>query len=878
MKKRPEKILYFASTHWDREWYRTIDEFRFKLVEVLDKIIDVLTHQPEFSIFTIDGQTSLIEDYLMIRGENRQILTQLIQQRRIVIGPWYTMPDEFLVTSESLVQNLLAGHRIAESYGVTPLKSGYVCDIFGHVANFPQLLSGFHIKNALISRGTNDYNLECFFSWHSPDNSAVTTFKAPETCGYGSFYFEVLFPFAPDYTSHLDEITENAIAYVERELTRTSLPYVILMDGMDHETIHEFMPEILNRLSQHFACPVVQERLDDFFQELSGSLPTKTGELAEHCRDNVMHNKVIPHTVSSRYDLKLANDRCQNTLERFSMPAAALQVLEHQKPIIAYLDYAYSLLLQNHAHDSICGCSIAAVHREMLSRFEKTQATATEFFHQYCTQQYQKQYTNEEGTISIEVFNPLPYEYKGLIELDIDFPAEFPVTSLPYIKWEQRNSFLLIDEQNQELPYNILHAARSSFIKPSFYGKQLADTHRVAFLSSLRPMGFTSFTVRPSDRPYRITNRFSTGPASCENELIRFEIAADGTVTLTDKQTGQCYPGLHSFLDCAEAGDGWFHIRPIADRQFSSRGCQVRIAKIFDGYAACKFLVTLLWELPERLCNEMGFSVRSSKYTACQIDSEFTIARTSKLVSVKTTIHNTIRDHRIQLHLPINVPADYYQINQCNLVLQRPIAADTTHFDWKENDITEASFENMAWIQTAARGLLFISGGGLHEVSPSAADGGSLDITLLRCFQRTTGTNGEDDGQLLGSQTFSYALMPLSCETNAELVRIKDQFISGYHTFTIPNSRPVQHQSGFTLQSRHCIYITSLPSRTNGILIRIANYSGQEDISVIRFSKTPVAATLCNYLEEPTDSAEINNCNVSFCVPGFSMITLHVTV
>ena len=27
---KPKKIFYFASTHWDREWYKTVDEFRYK--------------------------------------------------------------------------------------------------------------------------------------------------------------------------------------------------------------------------------------------------------------------------------------------------------------------------------------------------------------------------------------------------------------------------------------------------------------------------------------------------------------------------------------------------------------------------------------------------------------------------------------------------------------------------------------------------------------------------------------------------------------------------------------------------------------------------------------------------------------------------------
>ena len=188
----------------------------------------------------------------------------------------------------------------------------------------------------------------------------------------GSEYF-------PDYAAHEDEIFAAAVRYVERECTRTDLPYVILADGMDHETIHEFMPALLTRLSAHFSCPAVQLPLDEVFAEIEAKkeeAPVITGELAALCKENVMHNKLIPHTLSSRYDLKRANDDCQAILEKYAMPIAAMRAAREEEIDYGFIDYAYTLLLQNHAHDSICGCSIDAVHGEMLTRFEKCRRTA----------------------------------------------------------------------------------------------------------------------------------------------------------------------------------------------------------------------------------------------------------------------------------------------------------------------------------------------------------------------------------------------------------------------------------------------------------------------------------------------------------------------
>lgn len=872
---RPKTIFYFSATHWDREWYRTVDEFRFRLVRVMDKVLDTLQQDPDFEIFTLDGQTSPLGDYLTIREERKPELEKLIRDGRLVIGPWFTMPDEYLISGESIIQNLLAGHAIAKTYGADVLKAGYVCDIFGHIANLPQILRGFGIDNTLISRGTNDSELECFFQWESPDGSRVLTFKAPETCGYGSFFWEVLCPFAPDYTKHMDEITEKAIAYVERELTRTPLPYVILMDGMDHETIHEFMPEILRRLSRHFDCPVVQKRLDQVSSEITGDMPVVAGELNSHCKDNVMHNKLIPHTLSSRYDLKRANDACQNILEHYAMPCAALYTMQGKDPVYSYITHAYNQLLQNHAHDSICGCSIAAVHREMATRFEKAWFTANEYFLQFCAAERDRS-MDSQGNLAVKVFNPLPYPYHGLLELDIDFPVDYPASELPYIKYEQRNAFLIFDEEDRQLPYNILHAARGNFIRSLHGGRQAADTHRVALTASLAPMCYTTFHIRPTQKPYRVLDRFSTGPNSCENQWIRFCIHPDGTVQITDKETGNCYDRLHSFLDCAETGDGWFHIRPIQDRVISSLGCPVSIEKTFDGYAACKFLVRYQWALPRQAHRERGFALRSDDYIPYIIESEFTVSRTSKLVTVRTVICNQAKDHRLQLHLPTGVTANEYYVNQCNLILKRPCGVAADHFDWKEADITEYPFENMAFLRDGNRGLLFLSGGGLHEISCPADGENSMDITLLRCFEKTTGTNGEPDGQLTGRQEFTYAIMPLSGESDSELVIEKERFVSGYRSFTIPEARWERAEGAISVQSDNCAYITCMPAGKDGILLRFANYGGAEDGCSVTFAREVSQACLCDFLGNPCGEAHTDGKAVCFRVPPYKMVNLKV--
>jgi hypothetical protein len=61
--------------------------------------------------------------------------------QRAAIGPWYTLPDEFLVGGETLVRNLQLGLRVATSYGGA-MAVGYLPDMFGHVPRCPRSWPG----------------------------------------------------------------------------------------------------------------------------------------------------------------------------------------------------------------------------------------------------------------------------------------------------------------------------------------------------------------------------------------------------------------------------------------------------------------------------------------------------------------------------------------------------------------------------------------------------------------------------------------------------------------------------------------------------------------------------------------------------------------
>ncbi len=98
------RIHLVPHTHWDREWYRPFQSFRMQLVEVIDRVLEMLEAEPDF-VFTLDGQLATIDDYLAIRPEHEERIRRHVQSGRLAVGPWQILMDEFLVSGETLVRN-----------------------------------------------------------------------------------------------------------------------------------------------------------------------------------------------------------------------------------------------------------------------------------------------------------------------------------------------------------------------------------------------------------------------------------------------------------------------------------------------------------------------------------------------------------------------------------------------------------------------------------------------------------------------------------------------------------------------------------------------------------------------------------------------------
>src|SRR5580704_12140908 len=146
------RVAIVPHTHWDREWYEPYQSFRMRLVDMLDRLIPILERDPSYARFMLDGQIAVVDDYLEVRPEAEARIRALAATGRLTMGPWYVLLDEFLVSGETIIRDLQMGIGRGAAFGGV-MNVGYLPDMFGHIAQMPQILAAGGFRDTVVWRG-----------------------------------------------------------------------------------------------------------------------------------------------------------------------------------------------------------------------------------------------------------------------------------------------------------------------------------------------------------------------------------------------------------------------------------------------------------------------------------------------------------------------------------------------------------------------------------------------------------------------------------------------------------------------------------------------------------------------------------------------------
>lgn len=758
--EKPKYLAYVVPhTHWDRAWYLPFEEFRIRLVRVFDKLLRIYRTNPRFSAFTFDGQTVVLEDYLEIRPENRKVIRRLVREGKLAIGPWYVLPDEFLVSGEAVIRNLMIGHQIANQFGRV-MKVGYIPDPFGHISQMPQILNGFGITSLIFSRGSGQKVRDAglVFKWFAPDgrSSVYAILQAGMYANLGLWGVppgEPMDTLNVDYDLALRQV-HGLIDLMEKRRNPTRI--LLFNNGLDHTPAQPKVPEMIDHVNANQnRATLIQGAFEDFVnavREDVDELASLTGELHEG-----METGLLSGIFSTRMYLKQANAAAQIVLEKLSEPLATFAWLLGEEYPEEFLVHGWKELLKSHPHDDIGGCSVDAVHEEDMDRFRRARQVG---------QTISSQALGDigRGIHAIEgrgilVYNPLSFPATGEVTLRI-----------PLRKAALPHGPQLHDPSGRIVP---------SSIEWEGFSENLPDDRRsdfgelsVAFLpENVPPFGYRLYTLREGQEMRPGTHPDAELPC-IENEFIRVAANADGTLALIDKQTDSTYEGLHFFEDVEDAGDEYDFsplpaYRSVTITSHDSAACiETRRTVSYKQTLEIDLELTVPSGLtPER-------TARSDKTVSLPIHTTVTLCRGIRRVDFETTVENRARDHRLRVGFPTGIGSFYAFAESKFDVIRRPLRIARYTQRYYQPPASTKHDETFVDVHNGKRGFALLNRGLPEYEARREAIGVTLYQTLFRSIgwlsRPDLQTRREGAGpaiqtpgaQMLGTWTFHYSILP----------------------------------------------------------------------------------------------------------------------
>ncbi len=748
-----------SHTHWDREWYLPFQQFRLKLVDMIDNLLHILDTDPDFRCFHLDGQTIVLEDYLEIRLQNEAKLRKYIKAGRILVGPWYQLNDETLVSGESTIRSLLVGHRIASDFGGV-MKVGYLPDQFGHISQMPQIFREFGIDSIIFGRGlqlVDDEKMELI--WASPDGSEVL-----------ASLMMLMYNAAHRFPKSTDEALQYAEDLKGALVRHAATSELLLMNGGNHLGPQKDLTDILKRVNAqldgdkivHSTMPEYIDAVRDDIRREHIDLHRVKGELRHDRNGNILAG-----TLSNRMHLKQSNNAAEVALEKYAEPSSSFSWMLGGKYPAEPLNYTWKLLMKNQPHDSICGCSTDPVHDAMMARFAEVT--------QICDALTKRSLDSIAACIktrrdSIVVVNPLSWSRTDALIADVDFEVGDPVRGKPTMDpLRDIIAIEILDHHGQSVPYKLLDrriVAKQVFPPDDLAMGVMVRRFTVKFVAEDVPgCGFKTYEVYPVDSTPDFDDSLVGlvyDQNTVSNGLITMNRCSGG-IAVYDETSDVDEPPIYSELgiiaDGGDAGDAYSYVRPLRDAVVTTLDGTSEVTLIDDSPVSATLKVQSTMTLPASASPDgQG---RSSETVECRVTSSFTITAKSPRVDIVTDVENVAKDHRLRVLFPSGIDTDVAHAESQFDVVDRSIRPPK---DWKG---ASTFFPQRSWVDLndGTRGLTIINKG-LPEYEVYDDEARTIALTLLRCVGVLSGSETvatvipTPGAQCPGSHRFEYAMLP----------------------------------------------------------------------------------------------------------------------
>ncbi|HII4138513.1 TPA: alpha-mannosidase [Enterococcus faecium] len=876
-----KKVYIISHSRWDREWYMAYEQHHMRLIELIDDLLELFEVDPSFNSFHLDGQTIILDDYLQVRPEKRQAIQQAINEGKLRIGPFYILQDDFLISSESNVRNMLIGMEESRKWG-TPVMLGYFPDTFGNMGQTPQLMKQAGISAAAFGRGVKPIgfdnqvleaeNYSSQYSemwWKGPDQTAI---------------FGLLFA---NWYSNGNEIPvekEAALAFWKQKLADAeqyaSTNHLLMMNGVDHQPVQKDISKAIHLANELFPdYEFIHSNFTDYLEAVQKDVPedlgSVEGELTSQETDGWY---TLANTASARVYLKQWNTKVQRQLENITEPLATMAYEVSGNYPHDQLDYAWKTLMQNHPHDSICGCSVDSVHREMIPRFEKADEVG-----KYLAQDSLEQLTAAIDTTGFPkdsfpfvIVNTAGMDKTGEAEITIELERKRFAEGIP----EQ------LYQELENLPKRKYHVeTKSGATIPAILSEETVqfgydlpkDRFRVPYmarmikvtlpLENMPAFSWETFAlVEGEAKAEEKETMIHQSGRIIENGPLHLTIEKNGTITMEDRKNKRKLNNLHIFEDIGDIGNEYIFKQPFCDQPILSSNKENSEVKVLvDTPEIAKISILQEMEIPvsadERLEKEQQMVVefryrkaeRSKEKRILQIKTIMTIRKDSKKIDFETTLDNQMKDHRLRVLFPTKLHVEHHEADSIFEVVKRPNHVSKS---W-ENPTNPQHQQAFVNIHDEEYGVT-VGNFGLNEYE--VTEDGQIAVTLLR----SVGELGDwgyfptPEAQCLGEHRFNYSI---------ELHGPEEKFSTYLHAYAaqIPfSTQQIKHHEGTLISKQQYLTIksetfaiTALKRSKFSDKVVVRGFNMSSHLEKLEITKDNGKTVILNLLEEPTKQAVV---------------------
>lgn len=640
------KIHVIPHSHWDREWYFTTSRSKVYLMKDLGDVLNTLENDPEFKYFMVDAQGSLLDDYIKWRPQDKERISKLVNDGRLVIGPWYTQTDQLVISGESIVRNMYYGMKRCESFGKY-MNVGYVPDSFGQSGNMPQIYRQFGIEDTLFWRGVSDDMVKhTDYNWRGDDGSVVFTTQIP----FG-YYIGGNIPEEPEEN---EEFWQKEC--LEKAGGRSATRHIYFPNGFDQAPVRTNLPQLVKERNEkdpenEYVISCIEDYIKDVKSE-NPELEEVQGELviAKHMR---IHKSIF----SSRSDLKVMNTQIQNYVTNVMEPLLTISYnLGNEYPHEAVAEI-WKLLFENAAHDSIGSCISDTANEDVYVRYKQARDIAVNLVELHS--RLIATNVKNDADMTFTAINTLPQKRKDTVIVKTYVPG---------------GKFAIIDEKGNDVDYTIIKSrdltdyvlSQTIMLDPSrkFYvPDQVLEVTMAIKANDVPALGYVQYSIDTQKDSHKET----ADKKVLENKYYTIEVEENGSLTIVDKANNVTYKNQGILVENGDDGDSFNYSPPRKDMEvFSNESkCTVKISgsDIYD-QAEIHFDMVVPADLDERAEGKVSVTML--------VDMTVALRKDSKVIYFNVKVDNKGLSHRLCVLFDSQIVSAFNYADQQFGLIKRP--------------------------------------------------------------------------------------------------------------------------------------------------------------------------------------------------------------